>query len=338
MESVFRQALALHEAGRLDEAEALYRQAIDWRPSWTLGNLGMLLRVTGRLEEAEAMLRAAMAAEPQNLTTQHSLGMTLLQRGQYVEGWRLYEARHALRKWPSPPFPHWQGQSLAGRRILVVGEQGFGDQILLSRFVPLLAQQGAEVLFAPHWLLVSLMAPVHAITLQPKDWGTVRVDYWTALGSVPRWLQAGPADAPAPSLSMPAVSGPPSGVGLMLQGDVRNANNAHRLPSPAVARAIRGLAAFTDLDPAVSGVRDFAETAALIAGLERVVTVDTAVAHLAGALGKPCWILLPRPAIDWYTNWHDDRTPWYPSARTIRQRRSGDWTGVLMELDRVLNR
>jgi ADP-heptose:LPS heptosyltransferase len=104
-----------------------------------------------------------------------------------------------------------------------------------------------------------------------------------------------------------------------------------------VAQAIRGLADFIDLDPEVTGARDFAETAAIIAGLERVVSVDTATAHLAGALGKPCWILLPRPAGDWYTNWHDDRTPWYGSARTIRQSRPGDWTGVLVGLDRVLH-
>jgi tetratricopeptide (TPR) repeat protein len=336
MESVFRQALALQREGRLDEAEVLYRPILGWRPDWTAGNLGMLLRTTGRLEEAEAMLRMALAADPQNLALQHSLGLTLLQRGQYAEGWRLYEARHALRNWPSPPFPHWQGESLAGKRILVVGEQGLGDQILLSRFVPLLAPQAGEVLFAPQAPLVRLMAPLHTIELAPKDWGAVEVDYWTALASIPRWLEAGPADAPASYLAWPAATRAPSGTGLMLQGGPQNAN-PRRVPGPDVARAIRGLAAFTDLDPEVTGARDFAETAALVTGLERVVSVDTAVAHLAGALGKPCLILLPRPAGDWYTNWHDDLTPWYASARTIRQSRPGDWTGVLMELDRVLN-
>jgi tetratricopeptide (TPR) repeat protein len=336
METVFQNALALQRAGRLDEAEALYRQVLGWRPAWSAGNLGMLLRTTGRLEEAEAMLRTALAAEPDHLAVQHSLGMTLLQRGQYAEGWFHYESRFALRNWPSPPFPRWEGQSLKGKRILVVGEQGFGDQIMLSRFVPLVAQQAGEVVFAPHRLLASLMTPMHGVLLEPRDWASVEVDYWTALASAPRWLGAGPADAPAPNLPLPAAAQPPRGTGLMLRGGPTNAN-PRRVPGPAVAQAIRGLADFIDLDPEVTGARDFAETAAIIARLERVVSVDTATAHLAGALGKPCWILLPRPAGDWYTNWHDDRTPWYGSARTIRQSRPGDWTGVLVGLDRVLH-
>jgi ADP-heptose:LPS heptosyltransferase len=92
-----------------------------------------------------------------------------------------------------------------------------------------------------------------------------------------------------------------------------------------------------DLSPEASGARDFAETAEIVAGLERVVTVDTSVAHLAGSMGKPCWILAPRPAIDWYTNWKDDRTPWYPSVRLLRQPRPGDWASVIAGLAAVLD-
>ena len=181
--TVFQNALALQRAGRLDEAEALYRQVLDWRPAWSAGNLGMLLRTTGRLEEAEALLRTALAAEPDHLGVQHSLALTLLQLGQYAEGWLHYESRFALRNWPSPPFPRWEGQPLKGKRILVVGEQGFGDQIMLSRFVPLVAQQAGQVVFAPHKLLASLMTPMHGVLRSiPEELGEgVEVDYWTYL-------------------------------------------------------------------------------------------------------------------------------------------------------------
>jgi hypothetical protein len=333
MEAAFRQALAWHKAGRLDEAEALYRQSAAWKPEWTLGNLGVILRTTGRLDEAEAVLRAALAADPANGPVRHTLGMTLLQLGKYAEGWALYEARRELHPAPAPPaLPEWRGESLAGKRIIVVGEQGLGDQIMLSRFLPNL--QASEVALACSWPLVRLLSALPAKVSSPKTWEGFAADCWTYLGSVPRWLELGPRDAPAPYL--PCPSAPARGTGLMLQGSPTNTANIHRLPGPAVVSAVRGLGAFTDLSPEASGARDFADTAAIVAGLERVVTVDTSVAHLAGAMGKPCWVLASRPMMDWYLNWHDDRTPWYPSYRIVRQPNPGNWAGVIARLAAML--
>jgi hypothetical protein len=333
MEALFRQALACQKAGRLEEAEALYRQGAAWKPEWTLGNLGVILRTTGRLEEAEAVLRAALAADPTNAPVRHSLGMTLLQLGQYPEGWALYEARRELHPAPAPPpLPEWRGESLAGKRILVVSEQGLGDQIMLSRFLPHL--QADEVALACSRPLVRLLSALPAKVSNPQGWDGVVADCWTYLGSVPRWLELGPGDAPAPYLPCPSV--PLQGTGVMLQGAPANPANVHRLPGPAVVRAIRGLGAFTDLSPEASGARDFADTAEIVAGLERVITVDTSVAHLAGAMGKPCWVLASRPMLDWYLNWHDDRTPWYPSYRIVRQPSPGDWVGVIARLAAML--
>jgi len=338
MESVFQQALAHHKAGRLDAAEPLYRQAAAWRPAWALGNLGALLRTTGRLDEAEAVLREVLAGDPGNVAVRHTLGMTLLQAGQYAEGWRFYEARHEITPPPAVPLPRWRGEALEGKRLLVVSEQGWGDQILLSRFLPLAARRAAEVQFATTRALVRLMlrwmSPLGVPVFSPRSWDGAVADYWTPLGSLPRWLEAGPADAPVNVLA-PAPQ-PVAGVGLMLEGAAMNGNNRNRLPPPAVATAIRGLAPFTDLSPQATGVRDFAETADIVAGLERVVTVDTSVAHLAGSMGKPCWVLMARPAIDWWTHWGDDRADWYPSVRLIRQRTAGDWAGVLGDLAQVL--
>jgi len=336
MESIFQEGVAHQKAGRLAEAEACYRRAASWRPGWTLHNLGVILRITGRLEEAEAVLRQAVAAAGDEPHPRHALGMTLLQLGRWAEGWALYEARHRILPRPTAPFPEWQGESLTGKRILVVAEQGLGDQILWSRFIPLLAQQAAEVRLAVARPLVSLLEQLPAIVFNAQSLDDQPVDVWASMGSIPRWLGAGPEDAPAPTLRAAAPTRPPVGTGLMLRGGERNPNPA-RVPLGPVARAIRGLSDFTALDPESSGARDFGETATLISGLERVVSVDTSVAHLAGALGKPTLILMSRPAYDWYANWSDDRTPWYPSARIIRQRAPGDWAGVIAGLAAALD-
>lgn len=331
MEELFQQAAAHHEAGRFEEAEALYRRTIDWRPIWSLNNLGVLLRSLGRLDEAEAVLREALRIEPDHLGVQHCLGMTLLQSGSYAEGWRFYEARHRINPRPSPPLPPWRGESLAGKHLLVVAEQGFGDQILWARFIPRLAELAERVTYTTSRPLVDLFQSLPAHVLYPRSFAEIGADLWVPIGSAPRWLDLGPDDAPAPYLPCPADNAA-KGVGLMLGGGLLNGNNERRLPGPGIQKAIRGLRPFVDLSPEATGFSSFADTAKLIADLERVVTTDTSIAHLAGALGKPVHILLPRPAIDWYTSWTSDRTPWYPSARQIRQRHPGDWAGVIGDL------
>lgn len=330
METLFREALAHQNAGRLEEAEQLYRRVVGWRPDWVLGNLGILLRKQGRLAEAEEVLRQALAANPESLAARHALGMTLLQLGRYAEGWPLYEARHQMYSRPTAPLPEWRGESLAGKRMVVVSEQGFGDQILLARFLPLLAERAAEVSLYVSPVLRRLFSQLPVRIETAAGWDGVEGDVWASIGSIPRWLEAGPDDAPAPYLAA-APDPAAGGVGLMLSGGAGNPN-PQRIPDARAARAIRGLASFVDLDPAVSGARDFAETAGIIQGLDLVVSVDTSVAHLAGALGKPCVVLMPRPATDWYAGWDDDRSPWYPGMRLIRQRSPGDWAGVISAL------
>ncbi|MBS0334233.1 MAG: hypothetical protein JSS35_15800 [Proteobacteria bacterium] len=332
MESLFQQALALQRQGRLDEAEDAYRRLGGYRADAVQANLGVLYRITGRLAEAEAALREAHRLDPANPNVLHSLGMTLLQAGQYAEGWRCYAARTHVRKMAPPPpgLPEWRGESLAGKRLMVVAEQGLGDQILLARFVG--STDADEAAYACARPLARLLAPLASEITHPADWDAgVRADCWTYAGLIPMWLELGPADAPAPYLPRPRGS-EATGFGLMLQGAADNANNANRLPPSDVAWTVRGLRAFVDLAPETSGARDMAETAEIIAGLEGVVTVDTSVAHLAGAMGKPCHVLMAARAIDWWTSRSDDRSPWYPSVRLIRQASAGDWASVI---DRV---
>jgi len=336
MEALFNQAAKLHRAGRLDEAEAIYRQITDSKSSLALNNLGVVLRATGRLEEAEAVLRRAVAAEPHRASPRFMLGMTLLGLGNYAEGWRYFEARRTVHpsRLPPLPFPEWQGENLTGKHLLVFGEQGFGDQILFARFIPQLAQQAARVTLCVARRLVPLLTSLPAHVFYPDNWAALRADYWIHMETAPLYWEMGPEDAPAPYLAQAPRR--VSGVGLMLQGDPRNENNANRLPGAEAAREIRGLAPFVDLAPEATGAKDFVETAEIIAGLEMVVTVDTSVAHLAGAMGKPTLLLMGRPAMDWYTNWHDDRSPWYPSIRSIRQPRAGDWKSVVARLGLAL--
>lgn len=336
MEAIFREALACQNAGRLDEAERLYRSLGDWRPALVRGNLGMVLRGLGRLAEAEVALRQALAPDPSNVAVRHALGMTLLQLGRFNEGWPYYEARHQLYPRPAAPFAEWRGEPLSGRRIVVIGEQGFGDQILFARFLPRLAAEGAEVSLFVSPGLRRLLGTLPVRIETAHSWEDVRADTWVSIGSIPGRLNLAPKDAPTPYLVAPPTSGR-GGVGLMLNGGDRNPN-PRRIPDAAVAHAIRGLGAFVDLDPQVSGARDFADTAQIIAGLDVVVSVDTSVAHLAGALDKPCYVLAPRPASDWYTDWAGDGSPWYRSLRLIRQRTPGDWSGVVRELAAVLER
>lgn len=186
MESIFNEGVAHQKAGRLEEAEACYRQVIAWNPVWVLGNLGVILRTTGRLDEAEAVLRESLAIDPTHAQTRHTLGMTLLQLGKYAEGWALYEARHELLYRPTAPLPEWRGESLRGKRILVVAEQGLGDQILFSRFIPLLAQQAADVRLAVARPLVGLLSQLPAEVFNPPNLNGETADVWASMGSVPR--------------------------------------------------------------------------------------------------------------------------------------------------------
>ncbi|PZQ64174.1 MAG: hypothetical protein DI570_06390 [Phenylobacterium zucineum] len=337
MHPLIHEGAGHYNAGRLEEAEACFQQVIDADPVPALMNLGVVCRITGRIGESAEFLRRALALRPDLPTVNYQLGMTLLQNGEYAQGWAHYEARHALLPRATAPLPEWRGEPLAGKRILIIAEQGLGDQVLWARFVPLLRGQAAEVGLAVARFLVPLFDGLADRVFNAQSFEDMPYDVWASMGSVPRWLGAGPADVTAPYISRPIPAGAPSGVGLMLDGGDRNPNPA-RLPPPAVGARIRALAPFTDLAPQASGAADFGRTADLIAGLERVVSVDTSVAHVAGAMGKPCHVLLPRPARDWYANWHDDRTPWYPSLRTIRQPTAGDWDGVLAALDAALAR
>lgn len=363
---------------RDDEAEQCYRRALalDAGAASAHSNLGVLLTERGREDEAEQCFRRALALNPRYPLAQRNLGYLLLRQGRFAEGWPHHEARNdpGLPDAGAFAFPQWQGQSLAGKSLLMWPEQGLGDIIQFCRYVPLLKKRGAARITlacrAPLAGLMRTLDGVDAVLVLGESAIQVGAhDYWTYIQSVPLhcgtvldtipapipYLRAAPETMRAWAARLPAGG---ARIGLAWQGNPGHANDRHRsLPGRATLAALwsvpgaqfislqmggRGEASasasealpVTDLGGAIG---DFADLAAIIEQLDLVICVDTAIAHLAGALGKPCWVLLPAYKTDWRWLRGRDDSPWYPGTlRLFRQRASGDWTVVVAELTAAL--
>lgn len=334
----------------LAEAERCYREALRLAPGYAeaCNNLAHVLLTTGRLEEGWRCYE-----------TRYDASIEVNRRSIPV---------------PQLPFPQWRGQSLDGKSLLVCPEQGFGDEIQFCRYVPLLKRNGAQrvslICKTPLRPLFETLPDVDAV--HPDEDG-VRLaphDYWAFPLSLPlycgtRTLKDVPAELPYlfanPERARVWESRLPHGglrVGLVWKGDQRHSNDANRsLPNLGVLAPLWDVAgvSFVSLQKGAgedearqashggalvhvgSDIVDFADTAAIVSALDLVICVDTAVAHLAGALGKPCWVLLPWAGTDW--RWLQERSdsPWYPGIiRLFRQPAAGDWTSVVGELVRAL--
>jgi tetratricopeptide (TPR) repeat protein len=346
---LLHQADALRRAGRYPLSLALYRRVVAAAPGHAVAqqHLGALLTLLGRAEEAEPIIRAQLARAPGDPLLRHTLAQVLMSQGRYPEAWSFYEARHELPALglPKPefPFPEWRGEDLAGKRLAVFPEQGLGDQIQFTRFLPGLQATGAEVV---------LMAPPPLARIFAHSYPTLQVveaagpvefpdpDYWTQTGALIGRLGVtidrawtGPYLRAPGALAAGAV-GEGFKVGLMTRGNPHHRHDALRSLSAEnaawLANALPGR--ITSLAPADTGARDFADTAALIEALDLVVSVDTSVVHLAGALGKPAFVLVPGVGADW--RWLRDRddSPWYPSLRLFRGDERGGWEAAMARL------
>ena len=342
-----------------------------------LDNLGIALQNLGRLAEAEACYRRALEASPDSATTRFNLSVVLLLAGRLREAWPEYEHRWRLKHVPRRDFapPQWAGEDLLGRTILLHAEQGFGDTIQFCRYAPLVAKRARVVLEAQPELapLLRSLHGVGAVVVkgQPLPDFDVHCPLLTLPGLFGTTLATIPADVPYLTADPERVTlwrarlaglrGPK--IGLVW---------AESPPAPWLGRdptQLRRSLAFKDVAPLVrieglhfvslqkgeaatqarDGVpdamlhdwteelHDFADTAALVEALDLVISVDTAVAHLAGALGKPVW-LLNRFDTDW--RWLRDRedSPWYPSLRLFRQPAPGDWGSVIARVAGALTR
>jgi tetratricopeptide (TPR) repeat protein len=305
---------------------------------------GAVLASVGLAQPAEPYLRQALALDPASAETRFTLGCVLLAQGRYREGWPLYEARIALHpEARRPPFqaPEWQGEPLAGKRILVWPDEGLGDQMQFARFIPLLRAAGAEAtafasLPLARLLTHSLGLPTFAV--RPKI-SYPRPDYWIRYNSLPLRLGLTPQTGPRPPYLFAAETRPAAGarIGLMSSGAASNPNNAHRSLPDALAARLLARPGVTSLHPDDTGDRDFADSAALVSQLDLVISVDTSAAHLAGGMAKPVWVLLSRVGLDWRWGLEGETSPWYPSARLFRQPRIGDWESVIAAVEAALD-
>jgi hypothetical protein len=339
--SLLRRARAAHDGGRYDEAEAIYAEAAGAFPAEAdvHHNRGAFYALIGRLPEAEAALRRALELAPQTPRTRHALGFVLLRQGRYAEAWPFYEARHETEKIgtarPDLPYPQWRGEDLTGKGLLILGEQGLGDQIMAARFAPWLAARRVDVTLLCYPALerlfgalgVRVRAMGGSVDIPRPDAFVMSGDLAGRAGMTPETLPKGPY--------LKGEARGRGGVGVVVRGSPTHLNDANRSLPPELAARLLALPGAISLAPEETGAADFQDTADLIAGLDLVVTVDTAVAHLAGAMGKPVWILIPRLMTDW--RWGEgETTPWYPSARLFRQRAPGDWAPVIDRIEAEL--
>jgi tetratricopeptide (TPR) repeat protein len=357
---------ALYSLKRHEEAIAAYRHALELRSSYAdaWANLGTTLHHNGDFEEGASALRRAIALSPQHANAHSGLGILLLMRGDFGEGWDEYEwrLRSTERKGPRFPVKPWQGESLAGKHIYVEAEQGFGDTLQFARYLTPLAQRAGHVTVRVHQQIVTLLRESVPDVTVLGDRGDPAPHVCDAvLLSLPRLFKTRLETIPAqvPYLRAPADAvqnwkqrlGKMTGlkVGLVWAGNPDHVNDHRRsvdlkLLAPLVAVPGTSFAslqvgpraadlkklksakhAIEDLSPAFV---DFVESAAAVSALDLVITVDTSTAHLAGALGKPVWVLLPT-VTDWRWMLHREDNPWYPTMRLFRQKRGEDWPSVI---------
>ena len=340
--------ICLGELGERDHAESYLALAARQRPGDARIRrlLGNAYAEAGRVRLAEREFLAGLAASPDDGATQLSLSGLYLSLGRYAEGWPLLDARVALHPDVVPPiklaFPEWQGEPVAGKSILVWIEQGFGDQIQFARFANELKARGASrVTLGCRPVLADVFRTLAGVDeMIPIAVGaSTRVaqhDYWTRYFSLPGRLGVTLESLPA----APYLSALPerrerwkdkAGVGLVWKASPTGFNALNKGLPDALAQRLLDRGAIS-LHPEDSGAADFADTAAIIERLDLVISIDTSVAHLAGAMGKPCWTLLPFSHCDW--RWLRGRTdsPWYPSMRLYRQTKARDWTDVVEQV------
>ena len=358
---------ACFQQGRTDQAMIALRKAVALGPNrasaWI--SLGLGLLESAQFDEAQECFHKAMALAPQDPVAQANAGMTDLLAGRWLEGWPRYQQRLQLPNLDMERFqvpgPLWDGQALKGRTLLVHGEQGMGDLIQFCRYVPrIVAERGGPVVLVCHPPLKPLLRTVPGVwEVVAKGDQTPPYHYRTWIMNLPGVFQTTPATIPA---DIPYLSADPQRVvhwgqrltdgprrfrvGLAWAGNPKFGGDHKRSMSLATLAPLARVpnVAFYSLQKGgrpndafppelalqdfTAELTDFADTAALVMNLDLVISVDTAVAHLAGALGRPVWTLLPRIP-DW--RWLLDRedTPWYPTMRLFRQTTPGAWGPVL---------
>ncbi|NJM27420.1 MAG: tetratricopeptide repeat protein, partial [Pseudanabaena sp. RU_4_16] len=367
------------QSDRLQKGAASIQKALEINPqnAETHSNLGYCHSLLGNIKKAIAHYRQAIALNPNFVDAHKNLGLALLTLGDLRQGFIEYEWRWQSTAFqqgnPLPPFSLWDGEDLLGRTLLVYCEQGLGDAIQFSRYIPLLLARGGNIVIECPGSLARLFSEIEGINIAKENTPMRRGDLCMPLMSLPRVLDETLETIPArvPYLSVPSQAKADLDldifnradrfkVGIVWASKVDHATSRDRSCPIAKLKPLLDIPeiSFYSLQKEVSKeereifdrllqqypnnlhdlsdrLNDFADTAAIVEHLDLVISVDTAVAHLAGALGKPTWVMLPFVS-DW--RWMLDRedSPWYPTMRLFRQQRHGDWDTVMARLVEAL--
>ena len=363
----------LRQCARFSEAEAHYCRALEQMPDSAeiRNNRAGTLELLHQYEQAEIEYCRALELQPEFAEARFNLGMLLLSAGRYPEGWQYYEARsEVFGEHGQLPFPQWNGEDLSGKTLLLLPEQGYGDTIQFIRYVPVLKARGAgkiSVICKP--ALAPLLRTVEGIDALVTDPRALHVhDYWASLMSLPlrvgTTVESIPAKIPyvgvfTNRLEMWQARLPGDGlrVGLVWKGNADHDNDAQRSLSHfsglAPLWSVAGISFISlqagdaeaqadeckALQPALClgrEIRDFGDTAAIVAQLNLVICVDTAIAHVAGALGVACWLMLPQTGVDW--RWHrtGSGSPWYPNDMYLFRQGPEGWPALIDEVKDAL--
>jgi Tetratricopeptide repeat/Glycosyltransferase family 9 (heptosyltransferase) len=355
----------LQDLGRYEESRRVFEQLLADCPDHTeaMNNLANVLTELERHEEARLRFERVLALKPEHHLSRWNLGLNQLRTGDWTNGWENYESRgrsHGPTKRSGRPL--WKGEPLNGARITLVAEQGMGDLLQMSRFVRLVAERGGTVSVECHAPLKTLFARLPGVEHVIEVGGELPDhDFWLPMMSLPRVFGVTLEMLPGP---IPYLTPEPTRVaywrerldawrgirtGFVWSGNPKFLVNAKRSLSPRDVRQLsrvtkqstgapvhlfslqKGVpvptgAGLIPLDDDSSSMDDLA---AVMMNLDLIVSVDTSVAHLAGALGRPVWTMLAAHA-DWRWMTGDRTTsPWYPSMRLLRQKRPGDWSNVI---------
>jgi Flp pilus assembly protein TadD len=362
--------VALQTIGQFDEAIRIYRRALAGpsADAALAGYLGAALTECGRLQEARDAFATALVFAPNDADIRFNHSLLLLKSGDLRRGWREHEWRWRV----MPPHriaqPQWHGEPARGQRILLHAEQGLGDTLQFVRYAPRVAARGLHVILQVQAPLVRLLRGLPGVAeVIADDAPRPEAELHCPLMSLPLAFNTGldtipgePYLAPPPDLlDKWAQHLPPNDrlrVGLAWAGNPRpgemrsHFTDRRRSVAPALLTPLADAGGvtwvnlqrdaatqpFPMMDP-MGAVTDFADTAALVAQLDLVITVDTSVAHLAGAMGKPVWMLSRH---DGCWRWLQDRddSPWYPTMRIFRQTAPDGWPAVIARVSAELAR
>jgi tetratricopeptide (TPR) repeat protein len=354
-ETYYNLGIALKEKGSFGEAIRAYQKAVQLKPDSidAYNNLGIALQDNRQIEEAIVSYKKALNIDQDDAVTHWNLSHALLLSGNFKDGWKEYEWRLKVKDFYRTDFhrPLWDGSDISGRTILLQAEQGFGDTMQFIRYAPLVAQSGIKVIVGCPKELTSLLQNVEGVE-QTISYGerlpefdfycpvpSLPFIFGTTSESIPVKIPYINTDSLLVQLWMNKLKDDHSvKIGLVWAGreqrtfsldlfsplSLMKGVSFYSLQKGKAAKQVETSSGDVQIVDYTGELNDFSDTAAFIVNLDLIITVDTAVAHLSGALGKPVWTLLPAVP-DW--RWMLDRkdSPWYPTMRLFRQSLSGDW-------------